>query len=682
LCIVGLLSLWRVIFLLSHWGDLEISNWGLYLASLPIGLRFDMVVASFGMLPILLGGIFNTSFQPKQVISPRIQRGYVLCCLFAISTISVIDIFYFHEFKTHMNILITQRSVFQIESLFYILGQYHVGLITLGVLVLTGIIAKLYIKTSRAIPASVPGKNKLVAGLIITILLLSVTIRGGWQKNPVDWDEAMFSDNFIANQTAINSIFYLGSSIAELSIESEVRTTLDYGDDSKALAITKNFLADSNSTFTKATGIEREFRTTVPNQYNIVLIVLESFVGEYCGHLNPKGNGVTPNLDKLAENGISFTRCYANGKRSAYGLSSILMSWPALPGLPLISRVDATKDVPSLAKTLKSIGYRTTFLYGGDSNFDNMKTFLGANGFDQITDQHNFPTSTPGTMWGIWDHFVFDELLEVMDSGKGSQFITLFTTTNHQPFEIPPEYDSILPEFSRSLHYEGRVHRTMAYTDHVIGQFMEKASTTDWYNETIFVFIADHSLDIYQEQLEDPRNSHIPFVIYTPGLNIPQAKIQKIVSQVDVVPTILAMIGYPGTYNSFGNNILSNSPAFALRIVNDQCMWFEDDYLYKEILGEGGKLYYIQDLYNAPYITIPSESILFSYYRTGFRSYLETAYHEFSKFSMSNPQEGFFKENWEWDDRIWSEINRIKTLTPSLLHDSVSTVEGSEDRPY
>ena len=124
----------------------------------------------------------------------------------------------------------------------------------------------------------------------------------------------------------------------------------------------------------------------------------------------------------------------------------------------------------------------------------------------------------------------------------------------------------------------------MAYTDYVIGEFIDHNKTKTWFNNTIFVFISDHGINEYKEMYEDPRNAHIPFIIYAPNMITNPIIITEIASQVDVVPTLLHLIGYPESFDLMGSNILSdNYTGIACRIVNDYCMWFESDYLYTEI---------------------------------------------------------------------------------------------------
>ena len=149
----------------------------------------------------------------------------------------------------------------------------------------------------------------------------------------------------------------------------------------------------------------------------------------------------------------------------------------------------------------------------------------------------------------------------------------------------------------------------MAYTDHIIGEFITKNETKIWFDNTIFVFISDHGINEFNGMYEDPRNAHIPFIIYSPNLITKPTIINKINSQEDLVPTILHLIGYPKTFDLMGSNILSdNYKGVACRIVNDYCMWFESDFIYTEIFNQETSGYQYLDLYNHPYSSLSDES--------------------------------------------------------------------------
>jgi len=380
----------------------------------------------------------------------------------------------------------------------------------------------------------------------------------------------------------------------------------------------------------------RQFNALTDKGYNIILVILESHTAAFSGYLHSDKPSITPNLDRLARQGIAFTNCYANGVRSAHGISSIMMSWPNLPGLPLISRTESVNQVPSLASSLKAIGYSTLFMYGGDSQFDNMNGFFSVHGFDRVIDRKDFSPNETGTKWGIFDHRVLNRTLEEIDRSSKPVFLTLFTTTNHQPWEIPSEYETTLPVFPDSLYRHGAVHRSMAYVDYAIGDFIEQAARRDWYNNSIFVFIADHGLNVYKSPFAKVQNAHIPFVIYAPGLDLEPQTITRPVSQIDVAPTLLGLINYTTPFTFFGQNTLSANTGVACKIIGGEAFWLQDDYLYYERFGQEAILYKVEyPIENGRFERV-QDSQLFNTYQQNFRSYLQTGSAQFKAFGKVN----------------------------------------------
>jgi len=289
-----------------------------------------------------------------------------------------------------------------------------------------------------------------------------------------------------------------------------------------------------------------------------------------------------------------------------------------------------------LGSALRAAGYSTMFLYGRDSQFDNMNGFLSANSFDQVLDRKDFSSVHAGTKWGIFDHAVFDRTLEELDKSSKPMFLTLFTTSNHQPWSIPPEYEAATPNFPDTLYRQGDVHRSMAYVNQALGEFMEKAARHEWYDNSVFVFIADHGLTVHKSPLAKVQNAHIPFVIYAPGLSLEPRIIDKPVSQVDVAPTVLGLIDYPLPYTFFGQNALAAVNGVACKIIGGEAFWLQDDYLYFERFGQEAKLFKIQKSLADTFEQIPSNSSLFNTYQKNFRSYLQTGSDQVKAFGKVN----------------------------------------------
>jgi phosphoglycerol transferase MdoB-like AlkP superfamily enzyme len=620
---VFLMSLWRLGFMLANFPDLNSEQFWIYIQAFYVGLRLDGVIAAVFMVPVFVSIWF---FSPSRYT--KLVTFYYLLVTLVISLLSLIDIFFFEEFNTHMNLLVLQENVMRSESILYLWSAYP--LLRIGFL-LAAMLWFGYHLLSRAetlFQRSPARWWQLIPGVLVSLVILFTALRGGWQERPIDWGHAFFSEDLLANQIALNGTFFLGRSAVELFSEKNIRQQLHRFSEGQARATTRYVLASPNESYINNNSMVRIRRNVHSIRPNIVLIVLESHTGSLCGYINPAETRVTPVLDSLAQNGLAFTRCFANGKRSAFGMSSILMSWPVLPGLPLISQLEATQRAPSLANNLRLIGYRNVFLYGGDSQFDNMGGFAQANGYDSVIDARDLP-KLPGTMWGIFDHYIFSEALELLDSSEAPLQLTLFTTSNHQPWQVPDDYADRIPGFPGESFRDGAVHRSMAYVDKVLGEFMASASQKPWFDNTLFIFVADHGLTQFKTMYEDPRNGRIPLIMYSPKIITEPRYLDEYVSQVDIMPTLFGIIGYPLPYLSMGRDALSGSEAFFSRTSNDHFLWMEDDYLYGEVLGQKTNLYKVENLNDLILTPVALTDSLLNYYQDRHRSYLQTSFSQF-----------------------------------------------------
>ena len=628
--LVLLHGFWRFVFLLFQSSELDADQWPLYFKSFWVGAHLDAVIASYFLVPVLLSIFWLHYF----IGSPRygqVLRIYLAIVTAIISTLSLIDVYFFLEFNTHINILTRQANVLRIESIQFLWIEYPVLKILGSVSLLTWL-GFLLMRFVDGRMGSQPSRwYGQIASALISVVMLISTLRGGWQERPIDWGYAIFSDDNLSNQVAMNGIFVLGRSVIELTSEANLRKSLTYVSTEAALKDTRAMIRGDNEIFVDDTSMKRKFISADLTTPNIVLVILESHVGEFCGYINPAEAGVTPVLDSLARNGIAFTQCIANGQRSAFGIGSILMSWPTLPGLPLISQIESTQHAPCLANTLERVGYRNIFLYGGLSQFDNMKGFALANGFDEVIDRDVLPDQ-PGTMWGMYDHYVFDYAKKLLDETDKPLQITLFTTTNHQPWDFPENYKERVGEFSHEKFRGGAVHKTMKYVDTVLGEFMDTARSAPWFDNTIFIFVSDHGLTVHRENFEDLRNGLIPLVFYAPQILDEPKRITQPVSQIDIVPTLLGMIGYPEAFEAMGRNVLAHDNGYASRITNDFMVWYDGDNLLTEILGQSSTARLINDFTTMDMTPISNESREMVELRNRYHSYLQTAFTQFKAF--------------------------------------------------
>jgi phosphoglycerol transferase MdoB-like AlkP superfamily enzyme len=285
-------------------------------------------------------------------------------------------------------------------------------------------------------------------------------------------------------------------------------------------------------------------------QMHIVLVTMESLGANFLESYGGK-KGLTPNLDKLADEGLKFTQVYATGTRTVRGLEALSLSIPPTPGHAVPTRKN-NKGFQTMGGVLKEQGWEPIFIYGGYSYFDNMKDFFGGNGYT-VVDRASLAKSeiTHETIWGVADEDLFKMVIRELDARSATAkkaFAHVMTTSNHRPFTYPSGRIDIPSGSSR----DGAV----KYSDWAIGNFMSEASKRPWFNDTLFVFIADHTSHARGRTDLPPENYHIPLIIYAPGM-LQSQTIDAVASQIDVGPTILALLNISYTSQFYGQDILT-----------------------------------------------------------------------------------------------------------------------------
>lgn len=282
---------------------------------------------------------------------------------------------------------------------------------------------------------------------------------------------------------------------------------------------------------------------------NVLLIVWESFTAKVVSSLGGVA-GVTPRFDSLRHEGVFFTNIYASGDRSDKGLVALLSGYPAQPTTSIITIPAKTATLPSLPKLFKSKAYSTSFYYGGESEFANIKSYLLQHSFDRIIDKKNFSSEDMNSKWGAHDHVVFDRLLTDLDGESSPFFTTLFTLSSHEPFEVPVE--TAIPGTDNEHKFLNSHH----YTDASLGAFIDKAKTKPWWKNTLVIIIADHGHPLPHLNTNKPSQFHIPMLWLGGALPAQGMTIDTLGSQTDLAATLLNQLGYTSSDFKWSNNLL------------------------------------------------------------------------------------------------------------------------------
>ncbi len=326
-------------------------------------------------------------------------------------------------------------------------------------------------------------------------------------------------------------------------------------------AFLKNELAYHDFYITSSEGINDFLRTTYHSeegvhrtipprseapQYNLVLITLESMSAEYMARFG-NTEQLTPNLDSLYRMGLGFDRVYATGNRTVRGLEALTLSLPPCPGQSIIKRSDNTSCI-TVGELLAKQGYNTYYFYGGNAYFDNMESFFGGNGYRIIDQQHYAPEEiTFRNIWGVCDEDSYRKVISTLSTEHAPFFAHIMSVSNHRPFTYPAGKITI-PHDAKSR--KGGV----MYSDYALGAFFRAAAREAWFENTIFLIAADHCASSAGSTELPLEKYHIPALIFAPGVVEPQVE-SRILSQIDLMPTLLAVagIGYESPF--YGRSI-------------------------------------------------------------------------------------------------------------------------------
>ncbi len=394
----------------------------------------------------------------------------------------------------------------------------------------------LWLLSARAGRWTKPRKPLLsFAVLLVLAASLFIPIRGGFTVSTMNVGKVYFSDRIVLNHAAINPVFSLMSS---LSKSEDFSTQYRLLEPEEADALFEPLRGGGPSVFPADT-----LQWVKPGA-NVLLVVLESFSGAAMESLDGIP-GVMPNLEKIASEGILFTRCYANSFRTDRGLTSILSGYPAQPTASIMKYPSKSQSLPAISKSLRSHGYDTQFLYGGDADFTNMRSYFISMGIDKIVCDRDFPLSQRLSKWGVPDDVTFDTFYKLVEGQFGEPFMKMFLTlSSHEPFDVP------------MCRFEDKYLNSVAYTDSCIGVFMERLEQLPVWDNTLVVFVADHAFRYpYNVENHDMDYHRIPMV-WAGGAVLRPGVVDTYLSQIDLAATLLAQLHIPYDDFAFSKNIV------------------------------------------------------------------------------------------------------------------------------
>ncbi|SOD12712.1 LTA synthase family protein [Pedobacter xixiisoli] len=389
-------------------------------------------------------------------------------------------------------------------------------------------------------------KTPVWAKLIIAILVLGfnfLLIRGGTATAPNSQSMAFYSNYQILNHASLNTEWNLMSSI--LASGKVKKNPYIYLDQKQAdLEVSNLYHVEKDTTISF-------LRTDKPN---VVIFILESFTADLVKSLGGE-DGVTPILDSLTKNGVSFSQIYSTGNRTDKGLIGSLTGFPTLGVGSIVKWPEKMQKIPAISQKMHQNGYQTSFYYGGESEFDNYKAFILGHQYNKLTDRNTFDKKDMNSKWGAYDGLVFNRQLTDANATKQPFFSTILSLTNHEPFELPVNY-----KFGSADNVQ-RFKSTAFYTDSCIGSYLSEAKKQPWYKNTLFIFVADHghTLPKMDHEIYEPQRYHIPMIFYGEVIkeNFRGQAFDKTGSQQDLAATLLAQLKMKSTEFIWSKNLLN-----------------------------------------------------------------------------------------------------------------------------
>lgn len=385
-----------------------------------------------------------------------------------------------------------------------------------------------------------PVRNRAVGTVAVLLCagILFIPIRGGVTTSTANVGMVYFSKNQFLNHSAINPAFSL---LASLSKQQDFAAQFDFFPEEERQ---KRYEALTRTDNTGVTSMERKKWLTT-DRPNILIILMESFTANAVEAVGGEA-GITPNLNRLSREGITFTNMYANSFRTDRGIVAVLNGYLAQPTTSIMKYPAKSQTLPSIAKSLGEQGYVADMLYGGDINFTNMQSYFFSSGYSKITADRDFPLSQRLSKWGANDDITFTHLYEsIREKDEKTPWLSTFLTlSSHEPFEVPFH------------HLEDPFLNSVAFTDSCIGNFIDRLKELPVWKNTLVVLISDHGFRYPSSVLDyEPRRFHIPMIWLGGAIKEP-AVIDTYANQTDLAATLLNQLNLPHNQFEFSRDIL------------------------------------------------------------------------------------------------------------------------------
>lgn len=563
-----LYTLFRFVFLIWFKQDITPGSGSLIAQNLFLGLRFDMRLAAFMLVPAIL--FINLPLNPAFKV--RFHNGLYTVLLGLVSFLYIVDIGYFGYLKSRLNATVLQFFKNPIISLQMVGQSYPVIFIAVLVVILFLLIwyiLRTFI-TPKLMGSPLHNNNRTrFIGAVIFLVIIGLSMYGSFKAYPLRWSEAFNTPNAFASNLSLNPVLYIADTYTFRNAEFDKEKTQEtYELVARYLGVEEEALDKNNLNFVRSFSADPAKQNNRPN---IVVIVMESLAWYKTG-LGGSAINPTPNLDQLAKESVLFTNFYTPTVATARSI------FAAVTSIPDTSKVKTGSRNPFVVNQHTNIaefkGYEKFYFLGGSANWGNIRGVFSYNipGL-QIYEEGSYK-SPRVDVWGISDLNLFKESYAVLNDSEKNKppfFAFIQTAGFHRPYTIPDDNDGfkiltpkeVSAEEIKAYGFESfEEFNAMRLQDFALGKFMEMAKKAPWYDNTIFVVFGDHGLpdnsarNVPGWQRGLPNGYHVPFIIHSPKYFQPSIE-SKIASEVDVMPTLAGLAGIPYKTRSLGRDLFN-----------------------------------------------------------------------------------------------------------------------------
>jgi phosphoglycerol transferase MdoB-like AlkP superfamily enzyme len=532
----------RLVFILYNLNKLSGQSLSEIAPAFMYGMWMDASMAGYlCAIPLLF--FLVTWYIPKLRISRRFLKYYTWTFLVICSLLTVINFNIYREWGTKVNY---RAFEFAINSPTEAMASSGSSPLVLSFFILCTLAAAGILLSSKVIGWKINRKGQLLGKVVISLLMIGLTvlaIRGGLQDAPMNESMAYYSTNPTLNFAAVNTEWGLATDIKNAKYNT--KNPFKYYDTKVARSTVQQYYNKPEEAGLSILNTKRP---------NVVLIIMESHTGNVVESLGGEP-GISNSIEQLKKDGIFFDQIYSSAGRTDKGVVSVLSAFPAQASRSIMKENSKQARLPALSQTFKKYGYTTPFFYGGESRFANMKSYLLSHDIRKIIDKSSFDKKYLNSSWGAFDGPVYQRMGQELAGERQPFFATMLTLTNHEPFGLP------VPPHFKGGSTEDKFRSTAFYADSCLGAFVDYAKTQPWYQNTLFIVVADHGHFLPRTDLEifDPQRYRIPLLFFGPAVKkeFKGQTMHHVGGQTDIAHTLLTQLGMDASPFRWSKDLLN-----------------------------------------------------------------------------------------------------------------------------